>query len=387
MKAIAIVLLLLPVLMLAYAYIIYPLLLRLLAGRERGLRGAAEPLEWPFISITVPAYNEGAVIRGTLENLLDADYPPGRREILVISDASTDATDSITGEYADRGVKLIRLPERRGKTVAENLAGEIMKGEICVNLDASIRIHRGSLKALVRAFQDPTVGVASGRDISVSVDLKEGNQGEAGYVDYEMWVRSLETRLGSIVGASGCFYAFRKSVYDTRFPERLSRDFAVSLEAREKGLRSVSVDDALCVVPRAASLQAEFRRKIRTMSRGIETLWFKRELLNPFRYGAFALMLWSHKLARWLVYPLLPLATVGLVILSFYYAVAAALLALSVIVAALGLIALRWPQGRRVPALLAIPGFFVASNVAGVLAWAQLLRKDAAFWEPTRRAV
>jgi cellulose synthase/poly-beta-1,6-N-acetylglucosamine synthase-like glycosyltransferase len=375
-----------PLLCFGYAYVVYPAILALRSARRPPIPVWPDPPEWPAISITVPAYNEERSIAATLDALLAVDYPPDRRQIVVVSDASTDRTDEIVTAYANRGVELLRMPERRGKSAAESAVAAVCRGEILVNTDASIRIRSDSLKALVRVFQDPTIGVASGRDLSVGKETAEGNRAESGYVGYEMWVRGMETRLGSIVGASGCFYGIRKHLHDTRFPEALSRDFACALIAHEHGYRAVSVDAAVAMVPRTASLAAEFRRKIRTMARGIHTLWYKRHLLNPFRHGWFAVMLFSHKLCRWLVYLLLPAAVVGLVLLSTRSRAAAAVLALGLAAGALGTVGLRWPSGRRVPPLFALPGFILASNVAGMLAWLKVLRgEQSAMWEPTRR--
>src|SRR5581483_7170481 len=136
------------------------------------------------------------------------------------------------------------------------------------------------------------------------------NPGEGGYVGYEMWLRALESDVAGIVGASGCFYAARAPLHREAVPEALSRDFAAALIARERGYRAVSVADAVCFVPRTASLVQEYRRKVRTMVRGMGTLRYKRRLLNPFRYGLFAWMLWSHKVCRWLV-PWALLAALG----------------------------------------------------------------------------
>jgi cellulose synthase/poly-beta-1,6-N-acetylglucosamine synthase-like glycosyltransferase len=387
MTVLALVLLLAPLFFLVYAYIGYPLLLRILASWRPGTPPAAGPERWPMISITVPCYNEEASIAATLESLLALDYPADRRQILVVSDASTDRTEEIVRGFASRGVELLAMPERKGKTAIENAAGRVVRGDIVVNIDATIRVRPKSLKALIAAFQDPTVGVASGRDVSVGAEEAEGNTAESGYVGYEMWVRSLETRLGSIVGASGCFYGFRREIHDTSFPEALSRDFACALIAREHGLRAVSVDDAVCVVPRAPALRAEFRRKIRTMARGLETLWFKRHLMNPFRYGGFAVMLISHKLCRWLVYLLLPTALLGLVVLSIAHPIARVLLGVTIVGIAMGTIGMRWPANRRVPRVFALPGFLLASNLAGFMAWVNVLRGERnVLWEPTRRA-
>jgi cellulose synthase/poly-beta-1,6-N-acetylglucosamine synthase-like glycosyltransferase len=254
-------------------------------------------------------------------------------------------------------------------------------------MDATVRILPDSLKALVRAFGDASVGVASGCDRSVSA-TQQANNGEASYVGYEMWLRELETRLGGIVGASGCFYGFRRDVHDLNLPEELSRDFASALIARERGYRSVSVPDAVCVVPRARTLNAEYERKIRTMARGLETLWYKRHLMNPARYGAFAFMLISHKLCRWMVSLLIPAAILGLLILGASSIVGASILGLTAAGVVVGLVGIRWPGARAAPRLVALAGYVLASNVAGVLAWTRAVRgRSTPLWEPTRRPV
>lgn len=376
---------LLPLALLVVAYLGYPLLL--MAMRRPSPFPARDPSPWPEITISIPVYNEAGAIAATLDNLLAADYPPERRRILVVSDASSDATDPIVASYADRGVQLVRLPGRSGKTAAENQAGAHLWGSIVVNVDATIRIPPGALKALVRAFEDSTVGVASGRDVSVGDESAEHNRDESTYVGYEMWVRRLETECGSIVGASGCFYAIRRSLFDAIFPEALSRDFASPLIARENGFRSVSVDAAVCYVPRTRSLRAEYRRKVRTMTRGLETLWFKRALMNPFRYGRFAVFLVFHKLVRWAVFLALPLSMIGLVLLAAAGPLGRGLLALVLVGIGVGTVGYYWP-GPRPPRLFAIAGFALSAHVAGAVAWYRALAGELnPVWEPTRRPV
>jgi cellulose synthase/poly-beta-1,6-N-acetylglucosamine synthase-like glycosyltransferase len=369
-----------------YAYVGYPLLLRL-AGARPVTRHSGPPDAWPMISITVPAYNEAAQIRYTIESLLALDYPAEKRQILVVSDGSTDSTDEIVTEYADRGVELVRTPTRLGKTGAEHHARASLRGEIIVNTDASIRIRPNALKPLIAAFADPTVGLASGRDLSVASVSDDSNIGESGYVGYEMWVRALETRVGSIVGASGCFYAIRAELHrGNRLPEGLSRDFAAALHTRENGFRAISVDEAVCLVPRTTSLRSEYRRKVRTMARGLQTLFHKRALLNPFRYGSFAWMLFSHKLCRWLVpWAAIP-AAAAIALLAFESGWARLVLGL----AGGGLVtaALLWEHvdDPALPRVLRVPLFALASNLAALHAWVEAVRGTShAFWEPTRR--
>ncbi len=386
MTGLALTLIAIPLTALAYAYALYPAglwLLSLLRGhRPDQPRDSALPM----VTLTIPVHNEERILGATLEHVLALDYPRDLLHVLVISDASTDRTDAIATEFARRGVELIRLPERGGKTAAENAAAAHIRGEIVVNVDATARPGRFALRELVEAFTDPTVGVASGRDISTGTGDEQTRAGESGYVGYEMWTRGLETSLGSIVGASGCFYGIRSSLYQDRFPDALSRDFASPLIAREHGYRSVSVDAAVCAVPRAKSLDAEFRRKVRTMHRGLETLWYKRALLNPVRYGRFAIMLFSHKLCRWLVPLTMPLGALGMIILAATWAPAAWLLGAVV----LGLI-VSWLAARRSAAspmlsMLAVPSYVLISNLAGIAAWWETARqKREAMWEPTRR--
>jgi cellulose synthase/poly-beta-1,6-N-acetylglucosamine synthase-like glycosyltransferase len=386
MNTLAIVLILAAPALLLYAYAVYPALLWL-AGRLFRQSVRSDSADWPMVTLTVPVYNEARNIRQKLDELLQLDYPSDKLQILVISDASTDETDAIVAEYASRGVELVRLPARRGKTAAENAAGPAARGTIIVNNDATVRIPPNALKALVRVFADQTVGVASGRDVSVGAATRQSNRGESQYVGYEMWLRGLETGLGSIVGASGCFYGIRARIYDSTFREELSRDFASALMARANGLRAVSVEDAICYVPRTATLNAEFQRKIRTMARGLETLWHWRRMLNPVRFGLFAFMLLSHKLCRWLIYLFAPLAFVGLAMLAANSLWGAVLLGLTMAGALFSMFAwLRVQKGGSVNRIVALLGFTFASTCAGFLAWVKVLRRQRSpIWEPTRR--
>ena len=304
-----------------------------------------------------------------------------------MSDASSDRTDEIVRGFESRGVRLVRMPvaarERALPRIAPCHWSRAISSSTPTRRSAS-RVVR--CDPLIKVFQDPTVGAASGRDVSVGDINAEANASEAGYVGYEMGVRALETRLGGIIGASGCFYAIRRDLVDTAFPEELSRDFASPLRARQLGYRTVSVDAALCIVPRARSLQAEYKRKIRTMLRGLNTLWFLRSLLNPLRYGRFAWMLASHKLARWLGFLALPLAPIGLATLAPTHPWAAVLVALGAAGVAAGLFALNSRDSETLPGVVKRAGFAVASALAGFIAWMKFFAgTNAATWEPTRR--
>jgi cellulose synthase/poly-beta-1,6-N-acetylglucosamine synthase-like glycosyltransferase len=79
---------------LLYVYAGYPLLLWLIV-RLRGARAVRTGATEPRVTLVISAYNEAAVIRQKLENVLALDYPPHLLEVVVVSDASSDGTDEI----------------------------------------------------------------------------------------------------------------------------------------------------------------------------------------------------------------------------------------------------------------------------------------------------
>jgi len=148
----------------------------------------------------------------------------------------------------------------------------------------------------------------------------------------------------------------------------------------------VSVVDAVCIVPRTRALRTEMTRKVRTMARGISTLFYKRALMNPLRYGGFALMLISHKLVRWLPYLLAPIALVSLGVLAMQNSIARGVFGLTALGVVAGVLSMRWPRGSRPPKVLNLAGFVVAAFIAGFLAWFDAIRgKRMATWNPTPR--
>lgn len=369
-----------------YAFLGYPLILKVLALIIRRPLRWDEPAEWPSISYMVPAYNEEASIAGALDRILASDYPGDRVQIVVGSDCSSDRTDEIVRGYADRGVELLRMPERSGKTATENALRPLMRGDIVVHVDAAVLIEPSGTRKLVTALCDPEVGVASSRDISTAGSGETSDSGESSYVGYEMWVRRLETQVYGITGVSGSFFANRRDLHATLVPIALSRDFAAAMVARRQGLRATSVDQALCYVPRNPSLHREYRRKVRTMARGLETLWYHRDLLNPFRYGLFAWMLLSHKLVRWLVPWALTTAFVALAAAASGSVLADEFLFAVLLVLAAAWLGWTWPEHRRRPKVLGLPAYVVSGVVAGLHAWTKALRGELnPIWEPTRR--
>jgi cellulose synthase/poly-beta-1,6-N-acetylglucosamine synthase-like glycosyltransferase len=180
MLVVGLLLALLPFVVGIYAYVLYPAILRFLP-RHRSTPQASQATAMPVVTVVIPAYNEELQIRGAIEAVLAQDFSAERRQVLVLSDASTDATDDIAREYQTRGVDVMRMPVRGGKTAAENASLSRIRGEIVINTDCSVRLHPSAVRLLVDALADPSVGVASTRDVSIA-SVEGVNPAEASYV-------------------------------------------------------------------------------------------------------------------------------------------------------------------------------------------------------------
>ncbi|MFH1279724.1 MAG: glycosyltransferase [Candidatus Eisenbacteria bacterium] len=361
----------------AYAYAGYPALLLLLARRAG--RPAPREERTPTVTVVVPVHNQPEEIRMKIENLLRLDYPRERLTVVISSDGSDDGTDEVVRGYEDRGIRLVRSGERRGKVHAQNRAIESLggdRGEVVVFTDASILLNEGALRAIVRAFADPEVGCVSSDD-----DVPGG--GEGLYVRYEMFLRRLEGRIKTLVGVSGSFYAVRGDLVAPTDP-RFTRDFLVPLSIIGKGLRVQSDPEARGRFLPAPSSGSEFRRKVRTVMRGMDVLFHNARLLDPLRDPFVAWALLSHKVVRWLV----PWAMLALFLASFalagrpFYRVFFALQALFYLSAAAAARPGFWASSLPGKASL----FFTVTNAAILVAWIRYLRGErAVVWEPTKR--
>ncbi len=276
-----------------YTYLGYPLVLWALTRLRP--RAVLRKRISPNVSIIITARNEADKIRQKIENTLALTYPKERLEVLVASDASDDGTDEIVEEYAIRGVRLVRAPQRRGKEYVQELAVAVATGDVLVFTDAATILEPDALGRLMQNFSDPTIGAVSTED--VLVDATGNPTAEGLYVKYEMWVRRLESYFHSLVGLSGSCFAIRKELC-ADWSSTLASDFMGALRAARRGYRAIADPSARGRFVAVMSAQAEMHRKIRTFLRGITVLVANLDLLNPFRYGRFAFQLASHKLLR-----------------------------------------------------------------------------------------
>lgn len=289
--------------LIAYTYAGYPLWL--------WLRGALRP--WPvrrgkndpFVSIVMVVRNEAKVVAGKIDNLLDLDYPPQHLQIVVVSDGSTDETESILHEYArDPRVQVVLNQLSKGKASGLNDALEIAQGEIVIFTDARQKLEKGSLRALLDDFADPMVGCVSGELMLGDPDQGETGRGMGVYWRLEKRVRELESSSGSVVGATGALYGARRELVGPIPPETLLDDVLIPMQIVRSGKRVIFEPEARAWDVAHQGSEREFARKVRTLSGNYQLLQLAPWLLsrdNPIRFEFV-----SHKLLRlWVPFGLL----------------------------------------------------------------------------------
>jgi len=367
---------------LVYTYAGYPLLLLLAAAlRSRPVRRA----DWtPKVSVIISAYNEELDLERKLENTLELDYPQELLEVIVSSDCSTDRTDQIAAGFASRGVQLHRQPERLGKTAGQNAAVERATGEIILFSDATTHYNQNVLRAIVPSFADASVGCVAGRLIYVDPSASTIGQGARSYWGYETFLKQRESRVCSLIGASGCLYAVRRSAYVPLYHEACS-DFIIATKMVEQGLRAVFEESAVCTEDTNRRTDKELGMRVRVITQTFTDLWRHRAMLNPLRSGFYAVQLWSHKVMRYMVPVFLFIILISSWLLarhSFFFALIFLAQVAFYAIAAAGWVLERFGVHSR---LLALPQYFVLANLASVLAFFKFLSGERyASWDPVR---
>ncbi len=369
-------------LVLLYVYVGYPLLVRALAA-VAGKPVRRDVAYLPSITVIITAYNEEKSIRAKLENVRDLDYPRDRLDIIVASDGSTDATDEIVRTCGLEGVRLLRIEGRVGKTACQNAAVQQATGEVVVFTDATTHVDRQALRHMIANFADPAVGCVAGLLVYQAKGSNLTAAGGVSYWGYEVGLRRAESRLGTLIGVSGCLYAVRRSGYRPIAPAFIS-DFVIAMRMREQGLRTVLETQAVCFEDTLDRSKQELAMRVRVAVRSIAALVGERRFLNPFRDPAFAWQLWSHKLLRYAspYWMLALLASSAALAQAPLYRIALAG-ELAVILAGAAGFALQIATDRA--GILGKPYYFLLTNLASAIATLRYASGERMVtWKPIR---
>ncbi|HET9530746.1 MAG TPA: glycosyltransferase family 2 protein, partial [Blastocatellia bacterium] len=357
--------------LIAYAYMGYPALIFILSrifGREPH-RADIEPA----VSVIIAAFNEERDIVQKIENTLALDYPREKLEIIIASDCSTDGTDELVRRYQDRGVILHKQPARLGKTVAQNCAVRISTGEVLVFSDATTMYEPDAIRKIVRSFADPEVGCVAGQLSYVDRSRTAVGRGCRSYWGYEKFIKQSESRMGSLIGVSGCLYAVRRSSY-AKLAGDMSSDFVIATEIHLLGLRTVYEAEAIATEDTNKRGRDEFRMRVRVIEQTMTALRRYREVLDIGRHGMFAFQMLSHKVLRYGVAPLMLVALASNIFLinsSDFYHLTFMGQVVSYSAALVGWICER--VGLRLR-LLGLPYYFVLANAAVLAALDKFFR-------------
>ena len=366
---------------LVYVYAGFPLLV-ILRGHLQPRPFTRERIE-PKVSMVIAAHNEADVIGDKIENALSLDYPPDRLELVVASDGSDDGTAGIVRRHANGRVRLLEL-DRVGKAAALNAAVEAADGDVLVFTDANSILDREAVRELVGPLADPKVGGVAGNQVYLSPEAGDSSVvGEQQYWNLDRTLKQAQSAAGSVTGATGALYAIRRGLFH---PVRadVNDDLLTSLRVIAQGYRLVFAPRAVAYEHVVETASQTFSRRVRVMARGLRCVVVMRELLDPRRYGFFAIQLLSHKLLlRTAVIPLALLAAWNGVLWNHGWFYRAALVAQAAFYL-LGVAGIVFAN-RRVAKLkpFALPAYFVLVNAAAAKAMWQLFRGEKhERWEP-----
>ena len=378
-----------------YTYIGYGMLLyiiiqlkRLLTGKPRETVMPSDE-ELPTMTLMICAYNEEDVVAEKMANTLALDYPKDKFRIMWVTDGSNDRTNELLAAYPE--VDIVFSPERKGKTAALKHGLRELKTRYVAFTDANTMINKTALREIARLFMDPTVGCVSGeKRVAAKTSGEMAAEGEGFYWRYESTLKRWDSELYSAMGAAGELYAIDPALVREVPNEALLDDFMMSMLIVNEGKRIAYTPDAYALEYGSADLKEEAKRKRRIAAGGLQSIWWLRGMLNPFRQPLVAFQYISHRVLRWSITPvamlLLLLVNIILVILGAgtFYTVMLLLQALFYLMAAAG-----WLLGRSGHSnkLLYIAYYFVFMNLNVFRGMAYLKsHSNSGAWEKARRS-
>jgi len=327
--------------------------------------------ETPSVSLIIAAYNEADVIADKIANCLGLDYPQDKIEIIVASDGSSDGTNEIVSGIESPLVKFMPLP-RQGKNRTVNTAVPAATGDILVFSDADSMLGKDALRHLVAPFADPNVGGVGG-DYRYDTEVAEGD-GERTYWGFDRILKHWQSEGGSMTSATGQIYAIRRELFSP-VPSSVTDDFYNSTQAPAAHKRLIFEPRAVARGPVAGSSASEYRRKVRIITRGFNSVWQMRRMLNPLQYGFYAIQLFTHKILRRLAaVPLIAILIATPFLWDSGWLYKLALLGQIGLYggAVAGLVLRNTKLGNN--KLVSLPLFFCMVNAAGLVAFFNLLR-------------
>ena len=290
-----------------YTYLGYGILLWILVRLKRFIKGKPQkPIlpskeDLPEVTLMICAYNEQDIVDIKMENTRQITYP--KLHVVWVTDGSNDATNDYLAKYPD--VQVIFSPERRGKTAALNHGLSEIKDELVVMTDANAMLNPTSILEIVRCFMDPKVACVAGeKRVAARHEGQAAAEGEGLYWKYESTLKRWDGELYSAMGAAGELCAIRRSLYEPMPENALLDDFVMSLRMVDKGYKIAYTSEAYAMEYGSADLAEESKRKRRIAAGGLQSIWWLRDMMNPFHHPLVAFQFISHRVLRWSITPI-----------------------------------------------------------------------------------
>ena len=292
-----------------YTYLGYGILLYLIIRIKRLFTGkpreAALPSDddLPTITLMICAYNEEDVVAEKMANTRAIDYPKSKFRIMWVTDGSNDHTNELLANYPE--VDVVYSPERRGKTAALKHGLKELKTRYVAFTDANTMINATALREIARLFQDPSVGCVSGeKRVAAKKEGEMAAEGEGLYWKYESTLKKWDSELYSAMGAAGELYAVDPTLVREVPDEALLDDFMMSMYIVDQGKRIAYTPNAYAQEYGSANIFEESKRKRRIAAGGLQSIWWLRHMLNPFRQPLVTFQYISHRVLRWSITPI-----------------------------------------------------------------------------------
>ena len=382
-------------LIVCYTYLGYGILLYIIIRLKRLFLGNPRKTvlppdeQLPEITLLICAYNEEEVVAEKMANTLAIDYPKEKFHIMWVTDGSNDHTNELLSAYPE--VDLVFSPERRGKSAALKHGLQELKTRYVAFTDANTMLNTGAIKEIARLFMDPTVGCVSGeKRVAAKKGTDMAAQGEGLYWKYESTLKRWDSELYSAMGAAGELYAMDATMVRNVPDEALLDDFMMSMYVVEDGKRIAYTSEAYAQEYGSANIFEESKRKRRIAAGGLQSIWWLRSLLNPFKQPIVTFQYVSHRVLRWSVTPvamvILFIVNVILTLMGAgrFYSIVLILQTLFYLMAFIGWLTSRY--GHRSKLLYTIYYFvFMNINVFRGMVYLRTHGKSGA-WEKAKRS-
>lgn len=270
---------------------VYPAAVGLLAWIRRG--PAAGLAELPRVSVVIATREPEEAIRERVENCGRTSYPGDRLEVIVAHDRNAGAPQFAAFQETGVVVRAVPADEGGGKAVALNAGVRDATGDVIVFADTYQRFDEDTIPGLVAAVMQDGVGAASG-----SLQLAPGTGSIVGlYWRFERWLRGMEARVHSTVGATGAVWAMRRSLWRPLPVGLILDDVHAPMRVVLAGQRVAFVDTARAWEMRVPTPSQEYGRKVRTLTGVVQLCAWLPAVLVPFRNPIW-LQFVFHKLLR-----------------------------------------------------------------------------------------